>query len=72
MRLVWYGIRYILEQYIEKKWTKDDVKKADLFYSRHQAPNNSAYPYPRDLFLKFIKENNKEIDKRMLKIFIIY
>ena len=57
MRLVWYGIRYILEQYIEKKWTKDDVKKADLFYSRHQAPNNSAYPYPRDLFLKFIKEN---------------
>lgn len=57
MRLVWYGIRYIVEQYIERKWTKDDVKKADLFYSKHQAPNNSAYPYPRDLFLKFIKEN---------------
>jgi len=57
MRLVWYGIRYILEQYIERKWTKDDVKKADMFYSSHQAPNYSEYPYPRDLFLKFIKEN---------------
>jgi nicotinamide phosphoribosyltransferase len=57
-RIVWYGIRHVLEQYIERRWTLEDVDLADAFYSTHQAPMNTAYPYPRHLFLKFIKEND--------------
>ena len=57
-RIVWYGIQYILRNFIERKWTMEDVEKADAFYSMHLAPNYSKYPYPKDLFVKFIKEND--------------
>ena len=57
-RIVWYGIRYIVEQFIERRWTVEDVELADKFYGTHQAPMNSPYPYPRHLFLKFIAEND--------------
>lgn len=57
-RMVWYGIRYIIEQYVCRKWTAQDVERADAFYSRHMAPTHTAYPYPKDLFLKFIEEND--------------
>jgi len=57
-RMIWYGIRYIIEHYVERKWTREDVDKADVFYSGHMAPMHSSYPYPRDLFLKFIEEND--------------
>ena len=57
-RIVWYGIRHVLEQYIERRWTREDVDLADAFYSTHQAPTNTPYPYPRHLFLKFIEEND--------------
>lgn len=26
--------------------------------STHLSPNHGAYPYPKDLFLKFVRENN--------------
>jgi nicotinamide phosphoribosyltransferase len=31
-RIVAYGIRYIIENYIAKRWTMEDVERADLFY----------------------------------------
>jgi nicotinic acid phosphoribosyltransferase len=57
-RIVWYGIRYIVERFIERRWTLEDVERADRFYGTHKAPSNSPYPYPRHLFLRFIEEND--------------
>lgn len=55
---MWYGIRYILDTYIQRKWTMEDIDRADAFYAAHRAPDHSAFPYPRDLFVKFVQENN--------------
>jgi hypothetical protein len=35
-----------------------DVELADRFFAGHMAPAHTAFPYPRDLFLKFIAEND--------------
>lgn len=56
-RMVFFGIRYILENFVSRRWTLQDVEMADLFFAGHMAPAYSAFPYPRDLFLKFITEN---------------
>ena len=57
-RIVWYGMRYILETHVARQWTEQDVERADAFYSRFLAPIQGRHPYPKDLFLKFIRENN--------------
>ena len=31
-RMVVYGIRYLLETYLHRQWTIEDVEKADNFY----------------------------------------
>ena len=41
-----------------RRWTEQDIEHADLFYSTHMAPNFTSFPYPRELFLKFIREND--------------
>uniref|UniRef100_A0A7S0MWA0 Nicotinamide phosphoribosyltransferase n=1 Tax=Pyramimonas obovata TaxID=1411642 RepID=A0A7S0MWA0_9CHLO len=57
-RLIFFGIRYIVETFLNKRWTVQDVENADKFYSQHLAPFYTEYPWPKDLFLKFIKEND--------------
>lgn len=57
-RLVWYGLRYVVETHLARRWTEEDVQRGDAFYSRFLAPNHGEHPYPRDLFLKFIREND--------------
>jgi nicotinic acid phosphoribosyltransferase len=56
-RLVYYGIRYIIEHYVAIKWTVEMVEQADKFYATHNA-GKTKFPFPKDLILKFIKENN--------------
>jgi nicotinamide phosphoribosyltransferase len=56
-RIVFYGIRYIVENYIARPWTAWDVEIAAHFYSTHNSAN-TAYPFPKELFMKFVKENN--------------
>ncbi len=56
-RIVYYGIRYIVENYLEKRWTVQDVEQAALFYSTHNVLG-TEYPFPKDLFLKFVEEND--------------
>ncbi|CAG8594820.1 4788_t:CDS:10, partial [Racocetra persica] len=56
-RLLFYGIRYIIENYISVKWTLQDVELAEKFYATHNA-GYSSFPFPKELFLKFIKEND--------------
>ncbi|KAG0338438.1 hypothetical protein BG004_007220 [Podila humilis] len=56
-RIVFYGIRYIVENYIAKQWTAHDVEKADHFFKTHNA-GFTQFPFPRELFDKIVKENN--------------
>lgn len=56
-RIVFYGIRYIVENYLMHQWTEEDVAIADKFYSTHNVAN-TPYPFPKELFLKFVHENN--------------
>ncbi len=56
-RIVFYGIRYIVENVLEHQWTKQEVEDADKFFATHNV-GGTPYPYPKDLFLKFIEENN--------------
>jgi nicotinamide phosphoribosyltransferase len=56
-RIVFYGIRYIIENYIAKRFTVEEVEQADLFFQTHNA-GATAYPFPKDLFLKFVREND--------------
>ncbi|CAG8637687.1 1130_t:CDS:10, partial [Ambispora gerdemannii] len=56
-RIVFYGIRYIIENYIALKWTHKDVELAEKFFATHNA-GYTNFPFPKDLMLKFIKEND--------------
>lgn len=56
-RFVFYGIRHIIENYIARQWTEHDVELAEKFYEQHNA-GNTPYPFPKQLFLDFIRENN--------------
>lgn len=56
-RFVCYGIRYVVETYLLKQWTVDDVVQAKRFYKTHNALN-TEFPFPEELFLRFIKKND--------------
>ncbi len=49
--------RYIIDNYIARKWTLEDVAKSELFFNTHNV-GNTAFPFPKDLFVKFVKEND--------------
>jgi len=55
-RFIFTGMRYIIENFIAVPWTVEDVERADMFYKTHNA-GFQPYPYPKDLFMKFVKEN---------------
>uniref|UniRef100_A0A383W1M1 Nicotinamide phosphoribosyltransferase n=1 Tax=Tetradesmus obliquus TaxID=3088 RepID=A0A383W1M1_TETOB len=57
-RILVYGLRYILENYVMRPWTADDVEKADIFFKTHMAPGHTSFPFPKDLYMKFVVENN--------------
>ncbi|KAJ2724076.1 hypothetical protein GGI07_002197 [Coemansia sp. Benny D115] len=56
-RIIFYGLRYVIEHYISRQWTLQDVNMAEAFFKTHNA-GFTAFPFPRDLFLKFIAEHN--------------
>lgn len=56
-RLIFYGMRYIVNSYFNRQWTMHDVSSAAQFYSTHNA-GFTQFPFPRELFEKFVKENN--------------
>ncbi|KAF9421510.1 hypothetical protein BGZ94_008806 [Podila epigama] len=56
-RIVFYGIRYIVENYIAKKWTQEDVERADHFFTTHNA-GFTKFPFPRDLFDTIVRDHD--------------
>lgn len=60
-RILFYGIRFIIETYIAKKWTLEDLNKAEQFFSTHMY-GKKPYPFPRELFLKVSLLNNAPLN----------
>ncbi|KAJ2783880.1 hypothetical protein H4R18_001436 [Coemansia javaensis] len=56
-RIVFYGLRYVIEEYVQRQWTERDVDAAAAFFSTHNA-GHTPFPFPRDLFLRFVRERN--------------
>ena len=56
-RFVFYGIRYIIENYICIRWTIADVQMAERFFNTYNV-GYTPHPFPKELFLKFIEEND--------------
>eukprot|EP00842_Homolaphlyctis_polyrhiza_P004335 jgi/Hompol1/4902/HPOL_004012-RA len=54
-RIVFYGIRYIIENYVSKKFTMQDVLQAEAFFATHNA-GATPFPFPKDLFVKVQKQ----------------
>jgi len=52
-RIVWVGIRYIIETYISKKITQADITEARDFYATFNA-GGTQYPFPEDLFQEIV------------------
>ncbi len=52
-RLVFYGIRYVIENFVAKQWTVEDVELADKFFLTHNA-GFQPFPFPKELFLKVL------------------
>lgn len=50
-RIVFYGLGYILEKYINRKWTIDDLLETERFCQTHNA-GKTPFPWPKDLFTK--------------------
>ncbi|KAG2489592.1 hypothetical protein HYH03_011873 [Edaphochlamys debaryana] len=57
-RMVSYGMRYLVENYISKPWTMEDIAMAESFYKTHMSPGYTEFPFPKALFEKFVLENN--------------
>lgn len=57
-RLIFYGIQHLLETYVTRQWTKDDVNKAAVFFSSHMAPGYTNFPFPKELMSRFVQQNN--------------
>eukprot|EP00210_Caulerpa_lentillifera_P006411 g6124.t1 len=57
-RIAIYGVQFITERVLLRKWTMKDVELAEAFYKTHMAPKYSQFPFPKHLFMKFVLENN--------------
>lgn len=56
-RIVFYGIRYIIDRYLNRQWTLDDLFQAEKFCERHNA-GLAPFALPTDLFESIISECN--------------
>jgi hypothetical protein len=51
MRIIFYGIRYIIEHHVSRRWTLQDLELAKRFFHSHNA-DFRMFPFPEDLFRK--------------------
>jgi len=56
-RIVYHGICYIIENYVAVPWTIEELDEADDFFKTF-GPGESQHPFPREIFEKFILEND--------------
>lgn len=55
--IIFFGLDFIISRYIAPQWTLKMVEEAELFFNTHNI-GHTPYPFPKDLFIKFINEKN--------------
>jgi nicotinic acid phosphoribosyltransferase len=55
--IVNYGVRYFVERILNRPWKLSEISMARHFFSRFNV-GGTPHPFPEDLFVSFIKENN--------------
>ncbi|KAI0219377.1 hypothetical protein L0F63_000516 [Massospora cicadina] len=56
-RILFYGIRFITEEYLNRRWTLEELAMSEKFFATHNK-NFTPFPFDGSLFKKFITENN--------------
>lgn len=56
-RIVFTGIRHIVEKFLHHNWTHQELDVLGQFMKTHAA-GNTSYPWPEELFRKFVNENS--------------
>jgi len=56
-RIVVFGIRFLVEKILQRRWTMKELEDAEKFYRTHKT-GNAEFPFPKELFRKFIIEND--------------
>ncbi len=56
-RILVFGLRYIIEAYIMRQWTMEDVEKSEAFYSTHNV-GFTPFPFPAEIFRRIVTECN--------------
>jgi nicotinamide phosphoribosyltransferase len=55
-RILFYGLKYIVDTHIAKRWTTTDVTSSAEFFNHHNA-GSKEYPFPKSLFEKIVNEH---------------
>lgn len=50
-------MRHLVNRFLEHRWTEQDLVLCDAFFATHSI-GFKPFPYPRELFAKFIRENS--------------
>ena len=56
-RFIFIGMRPIIEKYIAKPWTIDNIIETEAFFNTF-GPGGTSHPFPRKIFEKFVMEND--------------
>lgn len=59
-RIVVMGLEYIIKNYINRTWCKEDLEEAKKFFNTH-APGSSRYQFPEKEFEAIINRNGGKI-----------
>lgn len=55
-RAVWFGVEHVVDEWVARRWTRDDVRAAAAFWSRHRAPGATPFPFPEALLRRVVDE----------------
>lgn len=56
-RVLFYGMRFLIEEYLNRRWTVEDLALSETFFSTHNS-NFTPFPFNSSLFKRFIEEND--------------
>lgn len=54
-RILFYGLRHVVDRYVARRWTIDDVKRAADFFKTLNV-GQTPYPFPEELLTSIVKE----------------
>lgn len=56
-RILFFGLRYIVEHYVARRWTLESIDQGAQFYATHNA-GFTSFPFPRALLEKIVTDHD--------------